>query len=76
MAGLEREVAGPNVDSLTSVTAEPSGGGYLLVWPAWKTPTGAEWTFGAVRSGPARGIHPSILPITWNTRMVVSEKTP
>lgn len=76
VAGLEREVAGPNAENLTSVTAEPSGGGYRLVWPAWKSPSGAEWTFGSVRSGPARGLHPSSLPITWNTRMVVNEKTP
>jgi len=30
-----------------------------LIWPAWSTPSGAQWTFGAVRTEPSPGPGPA-----------------
>ena len=80
VAGLEREVAGPNARLLTDVQPaeiDPKTAAGPALWPqltwwGWKTPTGARWTFGhirPVREGLAENVQ--TIPLNWNTRVVV-----
>jgi len=79
VAGLEREVAGPNVSLLTAVSCERidpktnlrSNTWPRLSWGEWTTSTGVPWTFGHVR--PGRESDPAkvqTVPLNWNTRVV------
>lgn len=75
VTGLERVEAGPNPVLLTELhfeTSESSRASWpRLVWSRWKTPTGAPWTFGAIR--PVHSAVPSearVIPLNWNTRVV------
>jgi hypothetical protein len=79
VAGLEREVAGPNPylaqavwagvedrEKKTSRTAWP----LVTWWQSWKTPTGHRWTFGHVL--PTPGGAPTAaqqVPLNWNTQV-------
>src|SRR4030095_8025263 len=65
VAGLEREVAGPHPHLVAFVqqqkidekTTRTSRTWPQPVWPEWKTPSGARWTFGAAK--PIRVQEPS-----------------
>jgi hypothetical protein len=44
------------------------------IWPAWKTPTSASWSFGQVK--PVRATEPDrvrIVPLNWNTQVILYE---
>lgn len=79
--GLEREVPGPNLHLLTTITAEKPSPNLIssasvpdwpqLRWLAWRTPTGAAWTFGQIRPVKADAGAPTkveSVPLNWNTR--------
>jgi len=77
VAGAEREVPGPNPTLLTEVQlvdrdGRPSTNVWpRLVWPAWKTPSGSEWSFGRIK--PARAGEPKSvrrIPLNWNTEVI------
>jgi hypothetical protein len=79
VAGLERDVAGPNPFLLQAVQYEtkdqPSptraNGWPQITWWGWKTPTGERWTFGHVT--PVREGMPGevkVVPLNWNTEVV------
>ena len=85
VAGLEREVAGPNVFLVQTASPESSPGVQPApAWPrilgwTWETPTGARWTFGEVR--PVRAGSPTgvrRLPVNWNCEAITysAEKNP
>ncbi len=77
VAGLEREVTGPNpylIEALQRSTEKTN----QLIWPevtwwkSWTTPTGHSWTLGHVT--PIREGLPSIgrtVPLSWNTEAVL-----
>jgi len=79
VAGLEREVAGPNPHLLQAIRTNGEGtptNANAILWPevtwpnSWKTPTGHRWTFGhvtPVRDGAPLGM--KSVPINWNTEM-------
>jgi len=82
VAGLEREVARPNVTLTQTVQTEAADAVAKTspaIWPRvtwrnWKTPTGATWNFGSVRPtrsglpGPAKTI-----PLNWNSQVTTYE---
>ena len=79
VAGLEREVGGPNVDLVQTVrsAAEDNPGQTstnlwpLVTWWGWKTPTGVQWNFGQVLPGRAwASASVQTVPINWNTRVL------
>ena len=75
MAGLEREVAGPNVHLTQSVQhyVAPSrkGAEGTIIWPhvTWWTPErGKRWSFGHVRPDPrSEPLDVNEVPLNWNT---------
>ena len=79
VAGLEREVAGPNVHLVQNVVTEspdknsrPTG----VIWPriawwGWKTPTGVAWNFGQVTSSTNVPAAVETIALNWNTRVTV-----
>jgi len=75
VAGLEREVAGPNVHLTQSVQhyVAPSrrGGQGTIIWPhvTWWTPErGKRWSFGHVRPDPYDNpLDVEEVPLNWNT---------
>jgi hypothetical protein len=81
VAGLEREVGGPNpclVQAVQFGSQDKKGGARQLFWPqpawwqSWRTPTGARWNFGQVR--PVRAGAPKnarVVPVNWNTQAIV-----
>lgn len=80
VAGVEREVAGPNIALTQTVEMEaPNAATKSRLWPrviwkSWKTPTGATWNFGSVR--PTRNDPTGVTkttPLNWNTRVTVYE---
>jgi hypothetical protein len=79
VAGLEREVIGPNVhltqnavtESRHATTKQTNAIWPRVSWWGWKTPTGALWNFGQVipsTNAPARA---EDIPLNWNTRVTV-----
>jgi hypothetical protein len=76
VTGLERDVAGPHVHLVVSLTYQTTAGEEIFTWPQltwreWSTSGGEPWTFGHIR--PQRGANPSVakaVPISWNTRVV------
>ena len=77
VAGAEREVPGPNPALVTEVQlvdrdGRPSTNGWpRLAWPAWRTPSGSEWSFGRmkpVREGVAKSVRR--IPLNWNTEVI------
>jgi hypothetical protein len=82
VAGLEREVAGPNPNLVLGVqheAARKSSGPATPIWPeltwrSWKTEAGKPWSFGRVK--PVRATEPNsarVIPLNWNTRVIVYE---
>ena len=79
VAGLEREVAGPNSSLVQTVLSgspgtqsQPASNSWpQLTWETWKTPTGAMWTFGKV-SPVRKGVPANIrtVPLNWNCEAV------
>jgi hypothetical protein len=77
VAGLEREVAGPNpylIQAIQSTVQDQINQTGRPIWPevtwgqSWKTPTGHKWTFGHVT--PVREETPTnvqTVPLNWNT---------
>ena len=79
VAGLEREVAGPNVHLAQAVQFEEKdkrSKSVKSIWPlaswwGWKTPAGETWNFGQVLPGRAgASVRVQVVPINWNTRVV------
>jgi hypothetical protein len=80
VAGLEREVAGPNANLVQTVqyrvtdrqTRTSRAIWPLITWWGWKTPTGARWNFGQVRPVPqGEPATNQVVPLNWNTEAVV-----
>jgi hypothetical protein len=81
VAGLEREIAGPNTTLVTDIKlpaanqSKTAGASWPQpIWPAWKTPTSASWSFGQVK--PVRATEPDrvrIVPLNWNTQVILYE---
>ena len=83
VAGLEREVAGPNPYLLQSVQFSDENKKAVtrqLTWPrpawwqSWRTPAGRRWNFGQVR--PVREGNPPaarVAPVNWNTQVILFE---
>jgi hypothetical protein len=80
VTGFEREVPGSNTALIAFVEhqATPSNDRShsptwpQLIWPHWKTPTGATWTFGHVRPvSNARPRAARVVRLNWNTRVIV-----
>ena len=82
VAGLEREVAGPNPALVVEMESDDHEGGASLgkpawprlSWPTWRTPAGAVWTFGHIRTT-TNGFPVRIrtIALNWNTRVVVAD---
>jgi len=80
VAGLEREVAGPNVYlaqaiQFTSATKQEATGPRrpeITWWKSWKTPNGQRWSFGFVQPGTnAAAAEARVLALNWNSEAVV-----
>ena len=79
VAGLEREVAGPNVFLVQNAVTESRDKNTKqtnVIWPrlswwGWKTPTGAAWNFGQVIASTNAPNRARSIPLNWNTRVVV-----
>ena len=80
VAGLEREVGGPNPYLAQTVqyrvtdrqTREGRAIWPRITWWGWKTPTGARWNFGQVRPVPqGEPATNHVVPLNWNTEAVV-----
>ena len=83
VAGMERDTKGPMPSLLTSLNWEGMARNEEvtkllnwpeLVWPVWKTPTGAPWSFGQIRA--ARNASPQKvreLALNSNTRVILFE---
>ena len=79
VAGLEREVAGPNVYLVQSVATEVrdrNAGQTNATWPrvswwGWKTPTGTPWNFGQVTPSTNAPVKTETTLLNWNTRVTV-----
>ncbi len=81
VAGLEREVAGPNVylvQAVQSTVEDKTAKTSRAIWPlmswgrTWRTPTGQRWTFGQVqpvREGAPAGVQ--VIPLNWNSQALV-----
>jgi hypothetical protein len=77
VAGLEREVSGPNtylVQAIQTSAEDKKTKAIQPLWPevtwwkSWKTPTGARWTFGhvtPVRDGLPTNVE--TVPLNWNS---------
>ncbi len=82
VAGLEREVPGPNICLVQSVrysakSKEPGAGAFVwpwITWWGWKTPTGQPWNFGHVtpelKGSPLQA---RVVNLNWNSQAVVYE---
>lgn len=77
--GMDRDAAGPNTTLVTRLElcatgVTPRGPQWCwpqLTWPAWKTPTGAPWSFGRIK--PVRDGSPvsvQRVPLNWNTEVL------
>ncbi len=74
--GLNRDVPGPNPFLVQHVVAgtRTSPEWPRITWWGWKTPTGAPWNFGAVRTGDQpvpQGV--ATEPLGWNTVEIRAE---
>ncbi len=80
VAGLEREVAGPNIHlaqtirfksddkNLPNTPTWPEVGS----WKSWKTPTGKPWSFGLVEPGTNAPVSEGrVVPLNWNSRALI-----
>jgi hypothetical protein len=79
VAGLEREVAGPNThlvqNAVTELrdkdTKEPTPIWPRVSWWGWKTATGVTWSFGQVTASTNVPGKTETIPLNWNTRVTV-----
>ena len=83
VARVERNRTEPMPSLVTSLNWEGKAGNEKatrplnwpeLIWPAWRTPTGAPWSFGQIRA--ARNASPQRvreLPLNSNTRVILFE---
>ncbi len=81
VAGIERELPRANPVLVVGIQAgglEKSGGNPQwprLAWSGWTTPTGADWTFGHIRTStnafPSRS---RSIPLSWNARVVLLDQ--
>ena len=79
VAGLEREVGGPNVflvQNAVTESREPGTKETKAIWPrvswwGWKTPTGATWNFGQVTPSSNAPVNVKSSALNWNTRVSV-----
>jgi hypothetical protein len=71
VAGIERDVAGPNVFLTQQVGAE-SNSSTRITWPVWKTPTGVAWNFGEVSVATNAPAVAEAIPLNWNSRVTSS----
>ena len=83
VAAAERDTKGPMPSLVTSLIWDGRAGSEAaakplnwpeLIWPAWRTPTGALWSFGQIRT--ARNTTPQKareLPLNSNTRVILFE---
>jgi hypothetical protein len=77
----EREQTSSPAAMLTSLVPEDAGSTTTawpeLAWPAWKTPTGAPWSFGVIRpsNSPDKPSPRSTknIALNWNTRLRVCD---
>jgi hypothetical protein len=70
VTGLERAVAGPSVQLVHALRHDADWP--VVTWPAWKTPTGAPWSFGHVTPDRERGsFRARRVPLNWNTEAVI-----
>ena len=77
----EREQTSSPVAMLTSLVPEDAGSTTTawpeLAWPAWKTPTGAPWSFGVIRpsNSPVKLLPRSsrTVAVNWNTWLRVCD---
>jgi len=80
VAGLERDIISPASYLVTALDiGQPEGKTSTrgqawpqLTWPAWKTPSGAPWSFGHIR--PTKDALPAkvqIVELNWTTRVLV-----
>jgi hypothetical protein len=70
VAGIEREVAGPNVFLAQNVVTT-SNSAPRVTWWGWKTPSGANWNFGEVTRSTNSPTHAEGVPLNWNSRATV-----
>src|ERR1051326_3167705 len=84
VAGLERDVSGPNPYLTQAIVSQPNENPAKanpptqLTWPevtwwkSWKTPSGHRWTFGRVAPVPhAAPSRVESVPLNWNTQCIV-----
>ena len=70
VAGIEREIAGPNVilsQNVVSKTNSPP----RITWWGWKTPAGAIWNFGEVITATNARSRAETISLNWNTRVTM-----
>ena len=82
VAGIERETIRPNPGLVVEIESEQRGAGATpgkpewprLVWPGWRAPTGAAWTFGQIRASTnGSPIRIRSIPLNWNTRLLLAD---
>jgi hypothetical protein len=82
VAGLERDVAGPNpylAQAVQSKGEEKTDANSQADWPevtwwkSWKTPTGHRWTFGHVTPEEGQPTKARRIPLNWNTEVLSYE---
>jgi hypothetical protein len=79
VAGIEREVSGPNPNLVQRVVTErldpTSEKAATPIWPRlgwreWKTPSGADWNFGQIIASTNAPASASSAALNWNTRVL------
>jgi len=83
VAGLEREVAGPNpflMQALQSSAQDESTRTTRPIWPegtwwkSWQTPTGHRWTFGQITpEQKGAPVNVRTVRLNWNTEAIIVE---
>ena len=83
VACAERDAMGPMPSLVSSLTWGGKTGGEAatnalswpaLIWPAWRTPTGAPWSFGQIRATRNASLQKAReLPLNANTQVILFE---
>ena len=82
VAGLEREVGGPNpylTQAVQCSVEDKKAKTNQVIWPnitwwrSWKTPNGQRWTFGQVAPDVALPANVRMMPLNWNSQVAIYE---
>lgn len=77
VAGLEREIGGPNIYLTQSIQAQADAKNSNRSWPevtwwkSWKTPSAHRWSFGHAGSMSEPAAKPKLVPLSWNSEALI-----